>query len=896
MKQAESTKSVYLFAQGSKDWKDMLGGKGANLAEMTNLGLPVPPGFTITTVACREYLKSGDYPEGMMEEVREGVKALEAATGKGWGDPKNPLLVSVRSGARDSMPGMMDTILNLGLNDQTAAGLIELTKDERFVHDAYRRFIMMFGNVTLDLGREPFERMLQALKDRLGVKSDTDVPAAELKALCAEYKKYVKERTGKDFPEDPWQQLELSILAVFGSWDNKRARDYREFHGIPHDLGTAANIQTMVFGNMGEDSGTGVAFTRDVATGEKRLYAEYLFNAQGEDVVAGVRTPMPIEELAKRHPEIYKEFVGYADMLEKHYRDVMDIEFTIERRRLYVLQCRVGKRTPKAAVKIAVDMANEGLIDRATAISRVQPDQINHLLLPRFDPAEQDKAIEEGRLLAKGLNASPGQASGIAVFDADTAEQLGKQRPVILVRPETNPDDVHGMLVSKGILTARGGATSHAAVVARGLGLPCVAGCEALHVSEEEKALSVNGMTVREGDEISIDGTSGQVFNGAIKTIDPEFEKEVELQELLKWADEASRLQVWANADYPRDAARARLYGAVGIGLCRTEHMFMEEERLPIVRAMILADSVEERKRQLDRLLPLQREDFRGIFHAMNGYPVVIRLIDPPLHEFLPNYADLRAEVAELRLSKPNSSELKEAEEMLRRVDMMREANPMLGLRGVRLSLLMPEIVEMQTRAIIEAACEAKDEGVVVKPKIMVPLVGHVNELKRIREQLEKVAQQVLAERKKKIKYQFGTMIEVPRGALTAGEIARVADFFSFGTNDLTQMAFGFSRDDAEGKFLLRYLQDGILPDNPFQTLDVTGVGRLMEIAAREGKKANRKLELGICGEHGGDPRSVEFCHKIKLNYVSCSPFRVPIARLAAAQAALGGLAESASK
>jgi pyruvate,orthophosphate dikinase len=896
MKQAEGTKWVYLFGQGSKDWKDMLGGKGANLAEMTNLGLPVPPGFTITTLACREYLKSGDYPDGMMDEVREGVRALEEAIGKGWGDPKNPLLVSVRSGARDSMPGMMDTILNLGLNDQTVAGLIELTKDERFVYDAYRRFIMMFGNVTLDLGREPFERMLQALKDRLGVKSDTDVPAAELRTLCDRYKEYVKQQTGKDFPEDPWQQLELSILAVFGSWNNKRAHDYREHEGIPHDLGTAANIQTMVFGNMGEDCGTGVAFTRDVATGEKRLYAEYLFNAQGEDVVAGVRTPMPIEELAKRHAEIYKEFVGYADMLEKHYRDVMDIEFTIERGRLYVLQCRVGKRTPKAAVKIAVDMANEGLIDRAIAINRVQPDQINHLLLPRFDPAEQDKAIKEGRLLAKGLNASPGQASGIAVFDADTAEQMGKQRPVILVRPETNPDDVHGMLVSKGILTARGGATSHAAVVARGLGLPCVAGCESLHISEEKKALSVNGMTVREGDEVSIDGTSGEVFKGAIKTIDPEFEKEVELQELLEWADEASRLQVWANADYPRDAARARLYGAVGIGLCRTEHMFMEEERLPIVRAMILADSVEERKRQLDRLLPLQREDFRGIFHAMNGYPVVIRLIDPPLHEFLPNYADLRAEVAELRLSKAGSTELKEAEEMLRRVDMMREANPMLGLRGVRLSLVMPEIVEMQTRAIIEAACEAKDEGVVVKPKIMVPLVGHVNELKRIREQLEKVAQQVLAERKKKIKYQFGTMIEVPRGALTAGEIARVADFFSFGTNDLTQMAFGFSRDDAEGKFLLRYLQDGILPDNPFQTLDVTGVGRLMEIAAREGKKANRKLELGICGEHGGDPRSVEFCHKIKLNYVSCSPFRVPIARLAAAQAALGGLAESASK
>jgi len=896
MKQAEVTKWVYLFGQGSKDWKDMLGGKGANLAEMTNLGLPVPPGFTITTLACRHYLAEGKYPDGMMDEVRDGIKAIEEATGKGWGDPKNPLLVSVRSGARDSMPGMMDTILNLGLNDATAKGLMALTKDERFVYDAYRRFVMMFGNVTMDLGRAPFEHMLQQLKESIGVKSDTEVPAEHLKALCEEYKNYIRQHSGTEFPDDPWQQLEMSILAVFRSWDNKRAHDYRAFHGIPHDLGTAANIQTMVFGNMGEDSGTGVAFTRDVATGEKRLYAEYLPNAQGEDVVAGVRTPMPIEELGKRHPDIYKEFVGYAELLERHYRDVMDIEFTIERGRLYVLQCRVGKRTPKAAVKIAVDMANERLIDRATAINRVQPDQINNLLLPRFDPAEKEKATKEGRLLAKGLNASPGQASGAAVFDADTAEELGKQRPVILVRPETNPDDVHGMLVSKGILTARGGATSHAAVVARGLGLPCVAGCDALHISEEKKTLRVNGATIREMDDISIDGTTGEVFRGGIKTIDPDFEKEVEVKHLLEWADEASRLQVWANADYPRDAERARNYGAVGIGLCRTEHMFMEEDRLPIVRAMILADSSEERRKQLDRLLPLQRGDFRGIFKAMDGYPVVIRLIDPPLHEFLPDYADLRVEVAELRLSKPGSKELKQAEEMLRRVEMMREANPMLGLRGVRLSLVMPEIVEMQTRAIIEAACEAKAEGVVVKPKIMVPLVGHVNELEKIRVQLEKVAKQVLAERKQRIEYQFGTMIEVPRGALTAGEIARVADFFSFGTNDLTQMAFGFSRDDAEGKFLLRYLQDGILPDNPFQTLDTAGVGRLMEIAAREGKAANAKLELGICGEHGGDPRSVEFCHKIGLNYVSCSPFRVPIARLAAAQAALGGLAESASK
>ena len=896
MTAATETKWVYLFEEGDKDEKNLLGGKGANLAEMTNLGLPVPPGFTITTAACRHYLAGGQAPEGLIEQVARAMKVVEQKTGKAFGDPKNPLLVSVRSGARDSMPGMMDTVLNLGLNSETATGLIALTRNERFVHDAYRRFITMFGNVIMGLGREPFEKMLHELKGRLGVASDTEVPAAELKALCEDYKKFVKSKTACDFPEDPMTQLEMSIEAVFKSWGNKRAHDYRQFHGIPHDLGTAVNVQTMVFGNMGEDSGTGVAFTRDVATGEKRLYAEYLPNAQGEDVVAGVRNPLPIDELARRHAEIYKEFVGYAEMLEKHYRDVMDIEFTIERGRLYVLQCRVGKRTPKAAVKIAVDMAAEGLIDERTAITRVQPDQINHLLLPRFDPEQKEKAIAEGRLLATGLNASPGQASGKAVFDADRAAELGKHEPVILVRPETNPDDVHGMLASKGILTARGGATSHAAVVARGLGLPCVAGCEALDVSEERRSFSVNGVTVNEMEPISIDGTTGEVFAGAIKTIDPDYSQEVELQRLLEWADKMSRLEVWANADYPRDAERARMYGAKGIGLCRTEHMFMEEERLPIVREMILADSAEERKKHLGRLLPLQREDFKGIFRAMAGLPVVIRLIDPPLHEFLPNYADLRAEVATLRLTKPNSAELKEAEEMLRRVDMMHEANPMLGLRGVRLSLVMPEIVEMQTCAIIEAACDAKNEGCVVKPKIMVPLVGHVNELQRIRTQLEAVAKQVLEERGEQIEYAFGTMIEVPRGALTAGEIARVADFFSFGTNDLTQMAFGFSRDDAEGKFLLRYVEEGILPDNPFQTLDTTGVGRLMEIAVTEGRRANPKLELGICGEHGGDPRSVAFCHQVGLDYVSCSPFRVAVARLAAAQAALGGLAESASK
>jgi pyruvate,orthophosphate dikinase len=883
-------KWVFLFEEGDKDQKDLLGGKGANLAEMTNLGLPVPPGFIITTEACNAYSAAGKFPPGLMKQVGAALKQVENKAGKRLGDSANPLLVSVRSGAKFSMPGMMDTVLNLGLNDRTLHGIIELTGNARFAYDAYRRFIMMFSDIVLDLDRHHFEQMLDRMKARLGVKLDTEVGADALAELVAQYQAFFRKTMGYDFPSDPTQQLEMAIRAVFGSWNNKRAVDYRNFNKIPHDLGTAVNVQTMVFGNMGEDSGTGVAFTRDVATGEKVIYGEYLMNAQGEDVVAGVRTPIKISELGKQNPKIYKQFLDIAQRIERHYRDAMDIEFTIERGKLWILQCRVGKRTAAAAVKIAVDMAQERLITRRDALLRVDANQINQLLLPRFDRAAKEQAEKSGRLLAKGLNASPGAATGIAVFDADRAEELGKNgKAVILVRPETTPDDVHGMLASKGILTARGGATSHAAVVARGLGLPCVAGCEALRVDVEDRVSMVMDVPrFREGDQISIDGTTGEVFLGAIPTIEPRLEENQALQTLLQWADKERRLQVWANADYPRDARRARAFGAEGIGLCRTEHMFMEAERLPIVQQMILAETPDQRRKYLDRLLPFQRSDFEGIFEAMDGLPVVIRLIDPPLHEFLPNRLELVEQVATLRAKSPASRKLKSLEKMLAAVESMAEMNPMLGLRGCRLSIIMPEIVEMQTRAILEAACRCKKRGVDVHVKIMIPLVGHVNELKFVRDRLEPVAEQVMQEQATDVDYRFGTMIEIPRAAITAGEIAAIAEFFSFGTNDLTQTVFGFSRDDAEGKFLLKYVQDNILPANPFQTLDRDGVGELVKMAVERGRAANPNLELGICGEHGGDPESIHFCHHAGLDYVSASPFRVPVARLAAAQAGLG--------
>jgi len=881
-----SKKHVYLFHEGNKEMKELLGGKGANLAEMSNLGLPVPPGFTITTETCIEYLKAKRMPAGLMDNVKAAMKKVEKETGKGFGDPKNPLLVSVRSGAMMSMPGMMETILNLGLNDATLEGIIELTGNDRFAWDAYRRFIMMFSSVALHLKRENFEKMLDKMKQKRGVKQDTELTAADLKTLVEQYKAFFKKQMKQEFPSDPMEQLATAITAVFSSWNIPRAKAYRNFYKIPHDLGTAVNVQTMVFGNMGEDSGTGVAFTRDVATGEKKIYGEFLMNAQGEDVVAGVRTPIEIAELKKENPKIYNEFVRLATRIEKHYKDAMDIEFTIERGKLYILQCRVGKRTARAAVRIAVEMVGERLITKKEAIMRVEPEQINQLLLPAFDPKEKDVASREGRLLAKGLNASPGAASGAAVFDADRAEEMGKSgQAVVLVRPETTPDDVHGMLASKGILTARGGATSHAAVVARGLGLPCVAGCEAIRVDDVKHRLSVDGKTLREGEPISVDGTTGEVFAGLIPTITPNLAKEKQLTTLLSWADDIRRLEVWANADYPRDAKRARGFGAQGIGLCRTEHMFMETERLPIVQRMILAESSEERTVALDELLPFQRKDFAGIFKAMDGLPVVIRLIDPPLHEFLPDHDELLVEVTKLETKSPNSRKLKKLRAMLEAVESMSELNPMLGLRGCRLSIIMPEIVEMQTRAIMEAACQCAKRGIEVHVKIMVPLVGHVNELSLIRERLEPVAKAVIKEKGVNIDYKIGTMIEIPRAALTADEIAKRAEFFSFGTNDLTQTCFGYSRDDAEGKFLLKYVEDKVLPDNPFQTLDLDGVGKLVETAVKLGRKARKNLELGICGEHGGDPRSVEFCHKVGLDYVSCSPFRVPVARLAAAQA-----------
>lgn len=874
-------KWVYLFDEGDPNDRALLGGKGAGLAQMTQAGLPVPPGFTITTEACNAYYENNQqFPEGMWEQVLEALKEVERRTGKKFGDPSNPLLVSVRSGAKFSMPGMMDTVLNLGLNDEVAKGLIQLTQNERFVYDAYRRFIQLFGKIVLGVPGELFDKAFDEYKEKVGAHYDTDLTAEHLKEIVSIFKDIVKRETGKDFPQDPLEQLRLAIGAVFNSWNNKRAIDYRNYHKIPHNLGTAVNVVTMVFGNMGFDSGTGVAFTRDPATGEKRFFGEFLFNAQGEDVVAGIRTPLKIDELKEKMPAVYDQLVEIAKKLENYYRDMQDIEFTVERGKLWMLQTRSGKRTAQAAVKIAVDMAEEGIITKEEAVLRVEPNQINQLLHRQIDPSAKVTVI------AKGLNASPGAATGKAVFDAETAKEWAQNgEKVILVRPETNPDDVGGMLVSEGILTARGGATSHAAVVARGIGKPCVVGAESIKIDLEKRLFNVDSYTVKEGDVITINGTTGEVILGEVPLIEPELTPE--LQKLLSWADEFKRLQNWANADYPRDAQKAKEYGAQGIGLCRTEHMFFEADRLPIVRQMILARTPEERKASLDKLLPIQKEDFKGILKVMDGLPVIIRLLDPPLHEFLPRYEELLAEVIELRVTGKDPKALAEKEELLKRVEEMREANPMLGLRGCRLGITRPEINEMQVRAIFEAACELKKEGYNPKPEVMIPLVGHVNELKVVREQLEAIAKKVMEEQGVTVDYKFGTMIEVPRAALTAGEIAEYAQFFSFGTNDLTQMTFGYSRDDAEGKFLFVYLEKGILPNDPFQTLDIKGVGRLMEMAVKEGRATRPELEVGICGEHGGDPDSIMFAHEIGLNYVSCSPFRVPVARLAAAHAAL---------
>jgi pyruvate,orthophosphate dikinase len=909
-----SNKWVYLFNEVEQaeehvggEWEKvraLLGGKGANLAEMTRIGVPVPPGFTVTTEACNAYLAAGEkFPEGMWEQVLESMKAVEQMTSKKFGDPANPLLVSSRSGAKFSMPGMMDTVLNIGLNDETAAGMVALTKDERFVYDAYRRLVQMFGSVVLGISDEAFEEVLDEYKERKGVTSDTDLSAEDWKKLTKRFQEIVREHRGFDFPQDPYEQLRLSTEAVFKSWNGKRAVDYRNAAGISHDLGTAVNNVTMVFGNMGDDSGTGVAFTRDPANGEKEIYGDYLLNAQGEDVVAGIRNTKKIQKLADDMPETYQEFLDICDKLELHYKEMQDVEFTIENGKLWMLQTRDGKRTAAAAVKIAVDMVGEGLISEVDAVLRVSPEQVDTLLHPQFDFEAKNVAKDDGRLYATGVNASPGAAVGQVYFDADTAERMAKEegRDVIMVRPFTKPDDVHGMLAAKGILTSEGGATSHAAVVARQFGVPCVVGAAAIRIDLDQREMVVAGQVVKEGEWISVDGTSGEVYIGEIPTIAPTLEEQTDLLTLLTWADKicatpgirkapsgwpSKGLQVWANADYPADARRARSYGAVGIGLCRTEHMFFEPERLPVVQRMILSETSDDRKAALDELLPYQRSDFEGLFEAMDGYPVIIRLIDPPLHEFLPSYEETLEEVITMRV-KGQSEGLAEKEELLENIQMLHESNPMMGLRGIRLSIVMPEIVEMQVRAIFEGAADATLKGVNAKPEVMIPLTGHVNELNVIQPRLEQIAKDVMSKKGVEFPYKFGTMIEIPRAAVTATEIAGVAEFFSFGTNDLTQMTYGYSRDDAERNFLLKYVEDGILPHNPFQTIDRDGVGRLMNIAVQDGRAARVDLEVGICGEHGGDPSSIEFCHMIGNNYVSCSPFRVPVARLAAAHAAV---------
>ena len=872
-----STKYIYDFSEGSADMRLLLGGKGANLAQMWKIGLPVPPGFIITTEACHQYWKENDFIAGIWSDVEAAIGRVEKLTGKNFGSSENPLLVSVRSGAPVSMPGMMDTILNLGLNDDTVKALAKSSGNERFAYDSYRRFIQMFSDVVLGVDLDKFEKRLEQARDAAGVKEDYKIPAEELKKLVEDYKQIVAD-AGHTFPTDPWKQLRLAIDAVFRSWNTPRAITYRKINNIPEDYGTAVNVVTMVFGNLGDDCGTGVCFTRSPSTGENKLFGEYLINAQGEDVVAGIRTPMPIASLGETMPEVYKQFCDIAKLLENHYRDAQDIEFTVEKGKLYILQTRNGKRTAAAAVRIAMDMLHEGLIDAETAVSRVAPEQVEQLLHPQLDPKAKRN------VLVKGLPASPGAAVGKVVFDADeAAERGGKGEKIILVRPETTPDDIHGLFAAQGVLTSHGGMTSHAAVVARGLGKPCVSGAETVKINLAAETFTVGDVTVKKDEYLTLDGSNGDVIVGKMELIDPQFDDN--FRELLDDADKIAKLQVWANADTPEDARRARAFGAKGIGLCRTEHMFMDADRLPVMQEMVVASTKEERIVQLDKLQVMQESDFYGIFEAMEGLPVTIRLLDPPLHEFLPKIPELTKALETLD---PNSAEAQKIQATIARARELHEQNPMLGFRGCRLGMIYPEIYEMQVRAIFDAACKLTKKGVKVIPDIMIPLVGTKFEMKAMRDLVDEVAKQKLAEHGVELEYMVGTMIELPRAAMVADQLAEYAQFFSCGTNDLTQTTFGYSRDDAEGKFLGQYVEMGVFEQNPFAQLDRDGVGGLMTIAAEKGRKTRPGIQIGICGEHGGNPSSIAFCNSLSFNYVSCSPFRVPVARLSAALAAMG--------
>ncbi|NPV88438.1 pyruvate, phosphate dikinase [Coprothermobacteraceae bacterium] len=875
-------KRVYFFDDPEPVGRELLGGKGAGLAEMTRIGLPVPYGFTITTEVCREYYAlGGKMPDGLKEETVQAMRKVEEKTGKKFGDPTNPLLVSVRSGARVSMPGMMDTILNLGLNDETVKGLARLTSNERFAWDSYRRFVMMFSDVVLGIPKDEFEKILDEVKEHEGVKFDAEVSAEGLKQVAERSKLLVEKELGRPFPQDVWEQLFMAIEAVFRSWNNPRAILYRQLNGIPDDWGTAVNIVEMVFGNMGDDSGTGVAFTRNPATGEKELYGEYLANAQGEDVVAGVRTPKPIKEMQNEWPQTYQQLLQVAELLEKHFKDMQDMEFTVERGKLYMLQTRSGKRTAEAAVRIASEMAQEGLISKEDAVLRITPEEINRLLHKRID----HKA--KGNPVAVGLAASPGAAVGEVVFSADEAvAEANAGKKVILVRPETTPDDLHGMVAAQGILTTRGGMTSHAAVIARGMGKPAVTGTESLRLDLDNGIIyAPNGVVIKRGDVITLDGGTGEVFLGALPLVEPEMSKYSE--QILAWADEFRRLGVKANADTPEDAALARSFGAEGIGLTRTEHMFLGPERVQVVQDMIMAETSEERIKPLERLLELQKGDFVGILKAMDGLPVTIRLLDPPLHEFLPEPGEIEEQIEEAMKRGASEKEIEKLNKLFRRAVQLQEHNPMMGFRGCRLGIVYPEIYEMQVRAVAEAAVELKKQGYNPRFQIMHPLVGTESEMKFLADMTHKVVKEIFEKAGVELDYKVGTMIEVPRAALVAGDLAKYAEFFSFGTNDLTQMTYAYSRDDAEGKFLGHYVEKGILPENPFITLDTQGVGRLISMAVTEGRQTRPDIEIGICGEHGGDPRSIEFCHRAGLDYVSASPYRVPVARLAAAHAAI---------